>query len=339
MSERYSRQILFSGIGEQGQHKLAAKHVLLIGAGALGSANAELLVRAGIGKLTIVDRDYVEESNLQRQQLYTEKDVEQKMPKAAAAKKHLEEINSDTEVHVHIMDATSQSLEPLLQNADLLMDATDNFETRLVINDLAHKYNIPWIFGACVGSFGISFTVIPGKTPCLNCLLRAIPLQGMTCETAGIIGPAVQMTVAYQSAEALKILTENREVLRETFVSFDLWSGQFHNIKTGKSKKADCLTCGSDPSYPFLQLENTTKTAVLCGRETVQVRPPYAVELELERLVRDFSAMGYEVKANPYLVSAQNENERIVVFKDGRALVHGTKDVIHAKSVYQKIMG
>ena len=161
----------------------------------------------------------------------------------------------------------------------------------------------------------------------------------MTCETAGIIGPAVQMTVAYQSAEALKILTENRGALRETFVSFDLWSGQFQSIKTGRSKKEDCLTCGTAASYPFLQPENSTKTAVLCGRETVQVRPPNPVDLELERLGRDFSAMGYEVKANPYLVSDQKEAERIVVFKDGRALVHGTKDIVHAKSVYQRLMG
>ncbi|WP_026695937.1 MoeB/ThiF family adenylyltransferase [Peribacillus kribbensis] len=339
MSERYSRQVLFSGIGPHGQEKLKASHVLIIGAGALGAANSEVLVRAGIGKLTIVDRDYVEESNLQRQQLYTEQDVHKKYPKAAAAKRHLEEINSEAEIHAFVMDAVPQSLELILQDVDLIIDAADNFETRLMVNDLAHKHKIPWIYGACVGSFGMSFTILPGKTPCLNCLLRTIPMQGINCDTAGIIGPAVQMTVAHQTAEALKILVGDWDAVRTTFVSFDLWNSQYQSIKAGRAKRDDCLTCGSDAVYPYLQAENTTKTAVLCGRETVQVRPPALVQLELKQLAGSLNAQGYDVKANPYLVSAENDGERIVVFKDGRALIHGTKDVVYAKSLYQKLLG
>ena len=211
MSDRYSRQILFSPIGIEGQDKIRSKHVLIIGAGALGSGNAEMLTRAGVGKLTIVDRDYVEESNLQRQQLYTERDVEQKLPKAAAAEKRLREINSDVHIEAVIGDANPEKLAELAQGKDLIIDSTDNFETRLAINDISQKLNIPWIYGACVGSYGMSFTIIPGKTPCLNCLLKTIPIQGMTCDTVGIISPAVGMVVAHQTAEALKVLVEDWE--------------------------------------------------------------------------------------------------------------------------------
>ncbi|WP_409290747.1 ThiF family adenylyltransferase [Peribacillus sp. SCS-37] len=339
MQDRYSRQVLFSGIGEEGQARLGSKHVLIVGAGALGSAGAEMLARAGVGRLTIIDRDYLEESNLQRQQLYTEEDVLKKMPKAAAAKRHLAEINSGTIIEAHIMDAEPESLVPLLPGVDLILDATDNFETRFVLNDLAHKYKIPWIFGACAGSFGMSYAFIPGKTPCLNCLLRSMPLAGMTCETAGVIAPAVSMTVSLQIAEAMKILTENWDAVRKTFMSFDVWSGEFHSIKTGRVKREDCLTCGTQAEYPFLKKENSTRTAVLCGRETVQVRPPGVVTVDMDRLVKHFSAMGYEAKSNPYLISAQNGSERVIVFKDGRALIHGTKDMAHARSVYQRLMG
>jgi molybdopterin/thiamine biosynthesis adenylyltransferase len=339
MNERYSRQILFPGIGKVGQAKISSKHVLIVGAGALGSGTAEVLVRAGAGKVTIIDRDYVEESNLQRQQLYTEEDVAEKLPKAAAAKKRLGAINSQVEVQAIIGDATPEVLEELASGVDLIIDATDNFETRMMINDVSQKYKVPWIYGACVGSFGMSFTIIPGKTPCLNCLLRTIPLQGMTCDTGGIIGPAVQMVIAHQTAEGLKILAEDWEAVRSTFVSFDLWRNQYTTMKMSKAKVAACLSCGENPAYPYLDAENMTKTTVLCGRDTVQIRPPSPGEISLEQLAKQLDSLGLQVKGNPYLLSVDIDPERIVIFKDGRALIHGTKDLTHAKSVYQRILG
>ncbi|MET3317906.1 UNVERIFIED_ORG: adenylyltransferase/sulfurtransferase [Peribacillus simplex] len=339
MNERYSRQTLFSPIGEGGQVKIQQKHILLLGAGALGSANAEALTRAGVGKLTIVDRDYVETSNLQRQQLYTEQDVEEKLPKAEAAKRHLHAINHEVEVKAVIMDATAQTLEPLLGHVDLIMDATDNFETRMIINDLSQKLQIPWIYGACVGSVGMTMTILPGQTPCLHCLLKTIPIQGMTCDTGGIISPAVTMVVAHQIAEALKILVEDWESVRPSLVTFDLWRNQYQTVRLTKVKKKDCLSCGDQRTYPFLTLENATKTAVLCGRDTVQVRPPKPLKLQLEKLAKDLNGSGYMVKVNPFLLSCEKNGERMVVFQDGRALIHGTKDMVHAKALYQSILG
>ncbi|WP_374718128.1 thiazole biosynthesis adenylyltransferase ThiF [Neobacillus sp.] len=339
MNERYSRQILFSGIGREGQEKIGNKHVLIIGAGALGSGNAEILTRAGVGKITIIDRDYVESSNLQRQQLYTEEDVSEKLPKAAAAEKRLRAINSDVEIRALVDDATPEVLEELISDVDVMIDATDNFETRMVINDISQKYNVPWIYGACVGSFGMSFSIIPGKTPCLNCLLRTIPLQGMTCDTGGIISPTVQMVISHQTAEALKILVEDWEAVRTSFVSFDLWRNQYTSLKMGKAKFAGCLSCGEDRTYPYLDRENMTKSTVLCGRDTVQIRPSNLGKISLERLATQLLSLGYKVKGNPYLLSVEMGSERMVIFQDGRALIHGTKDLIHAKTIYQRILG
>jgi len=339
MNERYSRQILFSGIGKEGQAKIRRKHVLIIGAGALGSGSAEILTRAGVGKITIVDRDYVEASNLQRQQLYTEEDVAEKLPKAAAAEQRLRAINSDVEIRAIIGDATAMMVEELVTGVDLMLDATDNFETRMMMNDISQKYKIPWIYGACVGSFGMSFSIIPGKTPCLNCLLRTIPLQGMTCDTGGIISPAVQMVIAHQTAEALKMLVEDWDAVRTSFVSFDVWRNQYTSLKMSKAKFAGCLSCGDERTYPYLDHENMTKTTVLCGRDTVQIRPSTNGEISLERLAGQLSGLGYIVKGNPYLLSVEIGDERMVIFQDGRALIHGTKDLTHAKSLYQRILG
>lgn len=251
--ERYSRQWLFDGIGKDGQNKLLKSHVLLIGAGALGTGNAEILVRAGIGKLTIADRDYVEFSNLQRQQLYEEADAIQRLPKAIAAQRRLEKINSDVEIHALVMDVSPYDWEALIRDGvDLIIDATDNFETRLMINDVSQKYNIPWIYGACVGSYGISYMIIPGESPCLQCMLDTVPLGGATCDTAGIIAPVVQMVVAYQSVEALKWLSGNREALRRKLVTFDLWTNQQSTMDVDRLRKSDCPSCGDHAVYPYL---------------------------------------------------------------------------------------
>ncbi|MEH7123327.1 MoeB/ThiF family adenylyltransferase [Bacillus sp. JJ1773] len=339
MDDRYSRQTLFPFIGKEGQEKIHSKHVLMIGAGALGSGNADILTRAGIGKLTIVDRDYVEASNLQRQQLYTEQDVEEKLPKAAAAAQRLKAINSDVNIQALIADANPEMMEDLVQGIDLIIDATDNFETRMMINDISQKHNIPWIYGGCVGSFGMSLTIIPGKTPCLNCLLKTIPIQGMTCDTGGIIAPAVQMVISHQAAEAMKILVEDWNAVRTSFVSFDLWRNQYTSMKVSKAKDKGCLSCGEMRTYPYLDSENMMKSTVLCGRDTVQIRPPRQQQIQLGDLSRQLKSLGYQVKGNPYLLSVEMEEQRLVIFNDGRALIHGTKDLTQARAIYQRLLG
>ncbi|MGD6965872.1 thiazole biosynthesis adenylyltransferase ThiF [Rossellomorea vietnamensis] len=339
MNNRYSRQELFSGIGPSGQGTLFKKHVLIIGAGALGSGSAEALVRAGIGKVTIVDRDYVEWSNLQRQQLYTEQDAEERIPKAAAAQRRLKKINSSVTIEAIIEDAGVEELEKLQKDVDLIIDATDNFETRMIINDISQKYGIPWVYGACVGSYGISYTIIPGKTPCLHCLMESVPLGGATCDTAGIIGPAVGMVVSYQTAEALKLLVGDLGSLRTKLVTFDLWSNQHSAISPQGLKKKECLSCGSKPSYPFLNYENQTKTAVLCGRNSVQIRPAGKVRRDLDKAANRLAKTGGKIERNPFLLSFEIFGNRLVLFQDGRVLIHGISDISEAKKIYHRYLG
>ncbi|MDR4946656.1 thiazole biosynthesis adenylyltransferase ThiF [Neobacillus cucumis] len=339
MNNRYSRQELFPPIGKAGQQKIQNKHVLIIGAGALGSANAEALVRAGVGKLTIVDRDYVEWSNLQRQQLYTEEDAGNRLPKVVAAKNRLTAINSSVSIEAIIADASVSELEEWAKQVDLIIDATDNFETRMVINDVSQKYRVPWIYGACVGSYGLSFTFIPEKTPCFSCLLETVPLGGLTCDTAGIISPAVTMVVSYQISEAFKILVGDLDSLRNKLVSFDLWKNQYSAIKVDKLKKDDCPSCGKNRTYPFLSFENQTKTAVLCGRDSVQIRPSTRSNRDLTAIENVLAKQGMTVQRNPYLLSFNVNPHRLVVFKDGRVLIHGTKDIAEAKALYHRYLG
>ncbi|MCW1940070.1 molybdopterin-synthase adenylyltransferase MoeB [Bacillus anthracis] len=338
MAERYSRQQLFKPIGDRGQEKLRNKHVLIVGAGALGSASAESFVRAGIGKLTIIDRDYVEWSNLQRQQLYSEEDAREKLPKAIAAKNRLEKLNSEVQIDAFVMDACAENLEGLLENVDVIIDATDNFDIRFIINDLSQKYNIPWVYGSCVGSYGMSYTIIPQETPCLHCVLKNVPVTGVTCDTAGIISPTVQIVAAYQVAEALKILVEDFAAIRKTFFMFDIWSNQNHFIKLGKIKTDDCPSCGLNRTYPYLSYENQTKVAVLCGRNTVQIRTVESRQYNFDDIEKVLKKLG-EVDWNPYLLSCQLDEYRVVIFRDGRVFIHGTNDISKAKQLYYRVFG
>lgn len=338
MTNRYSRQQLFKQIGIEGQEKIRSKHVLIVGAGALGSACAEALVRAGIGKLTIIDRDYVEWSNLQRQQLYTEKDANDQLPKAIAAKKHLKQMNSEVEIEAFVMEARADNLEKLLVNTDIIIDGTDNFDIRFILNDLSNKYNIPWIYGSCVGSYGATYTVIPGKTPCLNCILKKIPAGGATCDTAGIISPAVQIVSAYQVTEAFKILVEDFSTVRNTFLTFDVWSNQYYSVKIDKIKTESCPSCGMDQSYPYLTYENQTKAEVVCGRNTVQIRPAKMIEYNFDQLENSLKVYG-PVTKNPYLISCQLQDYRMVIFTDGRVFIHGTNNIERAKNLYYRLLG
>ncbi|MGE6377743.1 MoeB/ThiF family adenylyltransferase [Peribacillus muralis] len=338
MNDRYSRQQLFKQIGLKGQEEIRNKHVLIVGAGALGSAGAEALVRAGIGKLTIIDRDYVEWSNLQRQQLYYESDAKGQIPKVVAAEKHLMQINSEVEIEALVLDARPENLEGLLRGVDVIIDGTDNFDIRFIINDLSHKFNIPWIYGSCVGSYGATYTIIPGRTPCLHCLLKKVPTGGATCDTACIISPAVQIVSAYQVAEAFKILVGDFSSLRNAFLTFDVWSNQHYSIKLDKINKKGCPTCGTVRTYPYLSYENQTKTEVLCGRNPVQIRPARRIEYSFDQMEKRLKAHG-TVTGNLYLVSCQLQNHRLVIFRDGRVFVHGTNDIQLAKNLYYRLLG
>lgn len=338
MIERYSRQTLFPPIGEDGQSKLQEKHVLIIGVGALGTQSAEMLTRAGIGTLTIVDRDYIEWSNLQRQYLFTEEDAEKQLPKAIAAKEKLEKINRNVDIRAHVMDVTPTELDCLTEEVHLILDATDNFDIRMMINDISQKKKIPWIYGSCVGSYGISLTILPGKTPCLQCLLGSIPMGGETCDTAGIIQPAAAQVVIHQTTEALKLLTEDVANLRDTLLSFDLWKNELTEMKIVSLKKDDCPSCSEHATYPYLHFDEQTKAAVLCGRESVQIRPPTLQQRNLKQTAQKLEQIGGKVERNAFLLSFSLHDARMVLFKDGRALIHGTNDIDYAKTLYHRYL-
>ncbi|WP_410515169.1 MoeB/ThiF family adenylyltransferase [Paenibacillus sp. BR2-3] len=337
---RYSRQVRFTPFGAEGQQKLSQSSVLVVGAGALGTGIAETLTRCGVGRVVIVDRDYVEWSNLQRQQLYTEEDAARRMPKAAAAKARLQSINSDVTIEAHVLDVRAEELESLVQGMDLIMDGTDNFDTRLIINDIAQKHRIPWIYGACVGSYGITYTIMPGETPCLNCLLGSVPLGGDTCDIAGILPQAVQLVTANGTAEALKLLGGRKESLRRKLLTFDVWRNEHQEIGVNAARKEHCPSCGSHPVYPYLTAANTERSDVLCGRDTVQIRPAHRQKLDLEETAKRLARLGGgKVDSNPYLVSFREGDYRLVVFADGRALIHGTNDIAVARSLYHRYFG
>ena len=331
---RYSRQERFTPIGEQGQAKLATKHVLIVGAGALGAPTADLLARAGIGKISIIDRDFVDLSNLQRQTLYTERDVVKRLPKATAAKQRLLAINADVEVNAYDEEATVGFFEQLLtkQPIDLIFDGTDNFDTRFIINDVAHKYGVPWIYGACVGASSLSFFIEPHVTPCLHCIMGGLPANGPTCDTVGVLASASQITAAMQVAEALKYLTNNKQAMRGTVFSLDVWHNTFSSVNVAPLKKADCPTCGELASYPFLQPEATTRFASLCGRDTVQIRPTHTTR-DLTMLANQLTGATI-THHNEFLLTFKVTGYTLTAFRDGRVFVHGTADVTEAKKVY-----
>ncbi|WP_214850356.1 ThiF family adenylyltransferase [Exiguobacterium sp. s193] len=336
MTDRYSRQTRFRPIGQAGQDELTKKHVLIIGMGALGTASAEQLVRAGVGKLTIVDRDYVEWSNLQRQHLYTEDDAAQHVPKAIAAKRRLTAINREVEIEAHVTDVTRYELPELISGVDLILDATDHFDIRMLINDAAAQHKIPWIYGGCVGSYGMTFTIRPNETPCLHCLLEHLPRGQATCETAGVIGPAIQLVAAYQVAEAFKLLIGATDALRCQLLAFDVWTNEQSRIDVASLRKASCPSCGTDRTYPYLTNQPVQFTT-LCGRDAVQVRGDGA--RDLAHLEQNLSPVVTLVAKNDYLLSFKTETHRFVAFRDGRVLIHGEQDLIRAKQLYHAYFG
>lgn len=318
---------------------MASAKVTVIGCGALGTAIAETLVRAGIGELILVDRDYVELSNLQRQTLFTEADAADMLPKVIAAKKHLTEIRSGAAIRTYLVNADGSLMETLASESDLIMDATDNFETRLLINDAAHKHGIPWIHGACVRGSGTVYPFIPGRGACYRCLLPMMPATGATCDTAGIIPPAVSATAAIQCAEAMKWLTGNAAALRTKVHHFDLWEGTHLDIGVSRIRDPECATCGKSPAFPELGPRRAGDAAVLCGRDAVQILPgpERAVSPDIgEEIGRRLDP---DARRTPYFTEFRAFGRRFVLFRDGRLLIHGARTADEGRTLYHRLFG
>ena len=338
MQERYSRQILFEGIGREGQARLGAARVLIIGCGALGSSQAEALARAGVGSLRIADRDFVEESNLQRQTMFTERDARERVPKAAACARRLSEINSDVLTEAEVADVHQGNIERLIENCDLVIDGTDNFATRYLINEACVKHRINWIYGAAVGSYGVTMTVRPHRTPCLRCIFEEMPpaASAPTCDTAGVIMPIISIVAAVQVSEALKLLTGNVAALHGALMQFDVWRNEWRRIRLDEPL-TDCPVC-AQARYETLEAEAVELASVLCGRNAVQISPRRATRVDLASLAERLRAAG-EVQVNEYLLRLRTGDYELTVFQDARAIIRGTDDMTAARSLYARYVG
>ena len=337
MDDRYSRQILFSGIGDEGQRRLRAARVLIVGCGALGSAHAESLARAGVGHLRLVDRDFVEPSNLQRQTMFTESDAEKHLPKVIAAANHLREINSEVEVEPHIVDVNHSNIERLVEGCDVVLDGTDNFSVRYLINDACVKHNINWIYGAAVGSYGVTMTIRPHETACLRCVFEEAPPAGSapTCDTAGVIMPIISVVSAVQVSEAFKLITGRLEDLHRSLMQFDVWRNEWRKIGPG-TPRADCPTCAL---ALYETLSNVSEgAAVLCGRDAIQISPSQPTRVNFSSLAERLRRAG-EVKFNEYLLRFKTGNFELTVFQDARSIIRGTDEIAVARSLYAKYIG
>jgi molybdopterin-synthase adenylyltransferase len=337
-TDRYSRQILFSGIGTEGQSRLAGSRILIIGCGALGTAQAESLARAGVGALRIVDRDFIEFSNLQRQTMFTESDAAERLPKVVAAANHLREINSDIVLEPEIVDVNYSNIERLIGDCDLVIDGTDNFATRYLINDACVKHRMNWIYGAAVGSYGVTMTIRPEQTPCLRCIFPEAPpaASAPTCDTAGVIMPIINMIAAVQVTEALKLLTGKIEALHKSLMQVDVWQNEWRRIAVGEANP-DCVTC-VQRKFETLNNAHGEFAAVLCGRHAVQISPSHPVQVDLSELSKRLSTAG-EVKANDYLLRFSTGDFEMTVFQDARSIIRGTDDVATARSLYARYVG
>ncbi|HEV3260553.1 MAG TPA: ThiF family adenylyltransferase [Gemmataceae bacterium] len=338
--ERYSRQMRFPGVGEAGQRRLLDSHVTLCGCGALGTVLANALVRGGVGHLRLVDRDFIETNNLQRQVLFDEHDVAENLPKAEAAARKLGAINSSVYVEPVVTDIDRTNILELVKDADLVLDGTDNFEIRYLINDAAVKLGKPWVYGGCIGSHGQTMTILPGETPCLRCVFEAAPAPGEagTCETAGVLAPIVNIIASYQAAEAFKILTGQRGQINRDLIYVDVWENVNRRMKIAPLLgKVDCPCC-QRRCFEWLDGEQGSHTTSLCGRNAVQVAQRTAARLNFEQLARNLEALG-EVSYNRFLLKFETDGYQFTVFPDGRAIIKGTDDVDKARTLYAKYIG
>ena len=336
--DRYSRQTRFAPIGEAGQRRLGSARVLVAGLGALGTVAADQIVRAGVGFVRLIDRDFVEISNLQRQSLFDEEDIRNNLPKAAAAEAKLRRVNSSVQIEAIVDDVNPSNIEDYLADIDLVLDALDNFETRFVVNDACGKHGKPWIYTAAVGSYGLVMPVLPGQTPCLRCLLGNLPAPGTspTCETAGVIAPITHIMASMQVGEALKFLTGNLDPADIRLTAYDVWSNRFQRIDAGKDCMAACPVC-SQGKFEYLD-GNPLRTVTLCGRNAVQLIPGIKGDINFEQLSKSISAFG-SVQFNDFLLRCSAPPYELTLFKDGRAIVKGTEEAGAARSVYSKMVG
>ena len=333
--DRYSRQAQFAPLGATGQERLLEAHAVIVGCGALGSFHAAALARAGVGRLTLIDRDFVEESNLQRQWLYDESDAAAALPKAVAAAKRLGRINSRVRVEPKPVDLHPDNIAELLGGADVILDGTDNFETRFLINEYAVREGVPWIYGAAVAAGGTVLPVLPGRTACLACMVDpALNDAGPTCETAGILNVASAAVAAFQAAEALKILSGRLDAVASRAITLDLWGGRPRAVDV--ERDPNCPVC-AERRFPRLDAAGERRPAVLCGRNAVQVHERVR-EIDLDRLRSTLEPLG-EVRANEYAVRFLTPPYALTIFRDGRAIVQGVSDIAQARSLYARYVG
>jgi molybdopterin/thiamine biosynthesis adenylyltransferase len=335
LNDRYSRQVLFGGIGAAGQRKLGAAHVAVVGCGATGSAIASLLARAGVGSLRIIDRDYVEPSNLQRQSLFDEADATECLPKAIAAARKIGAFNSQIVVEPQVADLTPANIETLLAGMTLILDGTDNFETRYLLNDFAVSRSLPWIYTAAVGSYGVTLNVLPGKTACLACVFPDAPRGAVeTCETAGILNSAVNLAASIAATEALKLLVGAEDRVRRTLLSFDVWTNERAEIGAAQPRPG-CRTCGQ---RDFLHLAGEGRPHItLCGRNAVQIHERHR-PLDFAEMTERLKPHG-TVRHNDFVLKFFHEPYEMTLFPDGRAIIKGTTDTGVARSLYARYVG
>lgn len=336
---RYQRQSRFAPLGELGQSRLANASALVCGCGALGSVIANTLARAGVGHLRIVDRDFLEITNLQRQVLFDEQDVADGLPKAIAAARRLSRINSEIKIEPIVADVTFANIEDLARNVELIVDGTDNFEVRFLINDFSSQFRLPWIFGGCIGAEGQTMTIVPGTTPCLRCLLPEAPPPGSTetCDTAGILGSIIGVIASIQSCEAIKILSGNLAAISRVLQVYDLWENQVRLVRLDSLAPERCPTC-TRTDLPWLAGTRSTHTAVLCGRNAVQLSFPHAPSISLDELASRLEPMG-KVTRNAFLMRFAIDKYQLTIFPDGRTIIAGTADIAEARAVHARYVG
>ena len=337
---RYDRQARFAPLGQAGQEQLAKSRALVCGCGALGSVIAETLVRAGVGLVRIVDRDFLELNNLQRQVLYDEADVAEGLPKAIAAANKLRRINSEIAIEPVVADVTHHNIAALAADVDTIVDGTDNFATRFLVNDFAVKHRIPWIYGGCIGAEGQSMTILPGETPCLACFMADAPPPGTTptCDTAGVLAPIVNVIASIEACEALKILGGHRQAVSRKLAIIDLWDNHVRHVDLSRLRDGgDCRACKLG-EFAWLSGQRADATAALCGRNAVQLSPPPGDKLSLEDLATRLAGVG-QIQKNAFLLRLTVDGYVLTVFPDGRTIIGGTNDIATARTVHARYIG
>lgn len=336
---RYDRQSVLAEIGKEGQRRLSESTVAVVGLGALGSVSADLLARAGVGHLRLIDRDFLEMNNLQRQVLYDEQDLKENLPKAIAAQRKIQKINSEIEVKAEVSDLNSSTVHELLSGANLILDGTDNFETRFLVNDFSLSANIPWIYGGAIGAEGMTYVILPGEGPCLRCIFKEAPRpeEVQTCDHIGVLASVSHTVASVQVLEAIKILVGKKQASDRKLRTFNLWSHEFRGLNVSDLSRHPCDSC-SKRDYIFLAERNGTKAVSLCGRNAVQIINYSHDRLDFKKLSDKLKGM-MAVEFNEYLLKCNWNQFEMTVFANGRAIVKGTDDLGQAKSIYAKYIG